>query len=113
MRRMWPLGVVEVDPPVDHSFSNEPVGQFMQIYRLVFQRPPEAFDEDVVHAPTAPVYGDRNLRTLENVGEVKAGELAALVSIEDFRFVVGQQSSWNPLGVSQIPCAVAGVVFHV
>ena len=48
---MGPLGVVEVDPLADDPLGPEAIRQFVQIDRLVFERPPQAFDEDVVHAP--------------------------------------------------------------
>ena len=60
----------------------------MQVDGLVFERAPKSFDEDVVHAPATPIHGDGDFRVLENAGEVKAGELAALVSVEDFRLAV-------------------------
>ena len=46
--RVGSLGVVELDPVPDDLFGPEAVGQLMQVDRLVFERPPEAFDEDVV-----------------------------------------------------------------
>ena len=49
--RNGPLGVVEVDPLADDPLGPEAIRQFVQIDRLVFERPPQAFDEDVVHAP--------------------------------------------------------------
>ncbi len=47
---MGPDGVVEVDPLRDDPVRLEAIGQLMQIDRLVFERPPQALDEDVVHA---------------------------------------------------------------
>ena len=85
---MRPLGVVEVDPLADHPFGLEAVGQLKQVDGLVFERAPQAFDKDVVHAPAPPIHGDRDFSSLENAGEVEAGELAALIGIEDFRFAV-------------------------
>jgi len=52
---MGPLGVVEADPLADDPFGLEAVGQLMQVDRLVFERPPQALDEDIVHA-AAPAY---------------------------------------------------------
>ncbi len=63
----------------------------MQIDSLIFQGPPEALDEDVVHAPAPPIHGDRDARVVERRGEVDAGELAALIRIEDLRPAVSGQ----------------------
>ena len=40
-----PLGVVEADPVADDPLGLEAVGQFVQVDRLVFERPPEPLDE--------------------------------------------------------------------
>ena len=82
---MRPLGVIEVNPRADDPFGLEAVGHLVQIDRLVFETAPQAFDEDVVHAEAAPIHRDRDLGALEHAGEVEAGELAALIGIEDFR----------------------------
>jgi hypothetical protein len=58
------------------------------------RRPPEALDEDVVHAPAPPVHGDRDIRVLEHAGEVEAGELAALVRVEYLRLAGGPVSGF-------------------
>ncbi len=42
---MGPLGVIEVDPLVDDPFGREAVGQFVEIDRLIFQRPPQPLDD--------------------------------------------------------------------
>ena len=82
---MRPDGVVEVDPLPDDPFRLEAIGQLVQIDRLVFERPPQPLDEDVVHAPAPAVHGDRDTRVLEHTGELEAGERAALIGIEDLR----------------------------
>jgi len=43
------LRVVEPNPVFDHAFSLEPVLQFVQIDGFLFERPPQPFDEDIVH----------------------------------------------------------------
>ena len=88
---MGPDGVVERDPLADDPVRLETIGQLVQADRLVFERPPQTFDEDVVHVPAPAVHGDRDLRVLENAGELVAGELAALIRIEDFRLAVSGQ----------------------
>ena len=80
---MGPFSVVEVDPLADDAFGLEAVSQLVQVNRLVFERPPEALDEDVVHAPAPTIHGDRDTRVPEDTGEVEAGELAALMVVSD------------------------------
>ena len=62
---MGPLGVVEVDPFADNPFGLEAIRQFVEVNRLVFERPPESLDEDVVHAAAPAVHGDRDLQVSE------------------------------------------------
>ena len=88
---MGPLGIVEVDPLADNPVRLEAVGQLVQISRLVFERPPQTFDEDVVHVPASSVHRYLDLRVLENTGELEAGELAALIRIENLRLAESGQ----------------------
>ena len=46
---------------------------------------------NIVHAAAPAVHGDRDAGVLEHIGEVKAGELAALVGIHDLRRIVASQ----------------------
>ena len=85
-------GVLEVDPLADDPFGLEAVGLLVQVDRLALERPPEALDENVVHASAPAVHGDGHIRVLERAGEVAAGELAALVGVEDLRPAV---SGWR------------------
>ncbi len=86
---MGTLGVAEADPLADDTLGVEAIGEFVQMDRLVFERAPQPLDEDVVHAAAAAVHGDCHFGILEPAGEVEAGELAALVGIEDLRPAAG------------------------
>ncbi len=88
MSGMRTFGVIEVEPLANHPLGNEAVGHFMQVDRLVFKAGPQAFDKDVVHAAAPAIHRDGDLGLLENAGEVEAGELAALIGVEDFRLAV-------------------------
>ena len=92
---MGPFGVVEGDPVTDDPFGFKAVGQLVQVDCLVFERAPQAFDKDIVHAPTPPIHGDRNLRPLENAGEVEAGKLTTLVGVENLRFAYLDNTSFR------------------
>src|SRR5436190_18096136 len=50
---------------------------------LVFEAAPQPLDEDVIHTAPLPVHADRDSVVLQSASEVVAGELAALVGIED------------------------------
>ncbi len=96
---MGPLGVVEAYPLADDPFGPEAVGEFVQVDRLVFERPPQALDEDIVHTPAPAIHGDFDIGFFQHAGEVEAGELAAprssrgqaLVGVEDLRPAVSGQ----------------------
>ena len=57
----------------------------LQIDVLVFQGPPKALDEDIVHPASASVHRNLDSSFEPRTGEVHAGELAALVGVENFR----------------------------
>src|SRR6195952_1607954 len=60
----------------------------LQVDLFVLDRPPQPFDEDVV-APRAPaVHADGDPSLPQHAGEGVAGELRALVAIEDLRLAV-------------------------
>ena len=51
---MRALRVVEPNPAINDPFRLETVCDFMQIDGLLFQRPPQAFDKDVVQIAALP-----------------------------------------------------------
>jgi hypothetical protein len=51
----------------------------------VLQRPPQLFDEHIVHPAAAAVHGDRDAGGGERPGEGGRGELRALIGIENPR----------------------------
>ena len=61
----------------DDALSDESIDHFVQIDGLIFERPPQALDEDIVHAPSAAIHRDRDASVFEHAGELEAGELAA------------------------------------
>jgi len=64
----------------------------MQVGGLVFERTPVAFDKDIVNKPAPGIHGDADASIFERAGEGKAGELAALVGVENLRRGVTLQS---------------------
>jgi len=63
----------------------------MQVDALIFQAAPEPLDEHVVHPAPAPVHRDANACLLQNAGEPRRGELAALVGVENLRLAEARQ----------------------
>src|SRR6266436_3212476 len=55
----------------------------IQEHALIFQRAPQTFDEDVVHPAATAVHRDADANVIQCVCEGEAGELAALVGVED------------------------------
>ena len=62
-----------------------------KIDALVFERAPQAFDEDIVHPAPPAIHADADLSVPQHRGEGKAGELAALVGVEGVRGAEARQ----------------------
>ena len=59
------------------------VGSWAQIDPFVLHGPPQALDKDIVVAAPASVHADLDPVIPQHVGKLVAGELRALISIED------------------------------
>src|SRR6202043_2144678 len=59
------------------------VGRRAQVDPFVLHGPPQALDEDVVVAASASIHADLDSVIRQHLGELIAGELRALISIED------------------------------
>ncbi|MEJ8476804.1 hypothetical protein V6575_22220 [Roseibium sp. H3510] len=55
---MRSFGIAEGYPVTDDTIRLEAIDQVFEIDRFLLQGSPEPFDEDVVHAPAAPVHRD-------------------------------------------------------
>lgn len=88
---MRPVCVVEVDPLADDAPGRKAAGDLVQASRFVFERAPQPLDEDVVHAPAAAVDRDADPVRLQAAREDHAGELAALVGVDDRRRAAARQ----------------------
>ena len=84
-RRVGPAPVVEVHPPADSGPSLGTGCELGQVDAFVLERSPQPLDEHVVHPAALAVHRDADASLLEHVGEVDAGELAAVVAIKDLR----------------------------
>ena len=54
MVSVWPMVVVESDPAADACLGLRPDFPGVEVDAFVFQRPPEAFDEDVAERELEP-----------------------------------------------------------
>src|SRR5262249_58554399 len=89
---MWSAAVVKVQVTADRSpgLADAVVGS--QIHLLVFDAAPQPFDEDIVAPSPLAVHADGDVVVGEHAGECRAGELAALIRVEDFRLAVASES---------------------
>ena len=58
---------------------------------FVFEAAPQPLDEDVVHVAALPVHADHDAVPLQGAGEFVAGELAALIGVEDLGSAIPSQ----------------------
>ena len=82
---MQALLVVEAEVAFDArpSFPHRCV--IFQVHLLIFERPPQPLDENVVHTASTPIHTDRDFSGLQLAGEFLAGELRALIAVKDLR----------------------------
>src|SRR6516162_9284773 len=71
---------------VSAGFANAVIGP--QIHLLVFDASPQTLDEHVVAPSALAIHADRYSPVGKRAGERRAGELAALIGVEDFRLAV-------------------------
>src|SRR5271154_452035 len=82
---MWSLGFVVADPPADPCSCLTAGLEGIEVDTFVFQRSPQPLDEDVVHPAATTIHRDPDVGILQGGGERKAGELRALIGVEDLR----------------------------
>src|SRR6185436_16087329 len=86
--RVWPLAIVEVEITTERTarLAHAVVGP--QIDLFVLDRPPYPLDEDVVAPRPLAIHADGDAVVRQLAGEGLAGELRALVGVEDVRRAV-------------------------
>src|SRR6202040_853198 len=85
------LLVIEAEPGADAGLRLGDAGIGVEVDLLIFEAPPQPLDEDVVHVAALAVHADGDPVALQGAGEVVAGELAALVGVEDLGAAVQQE----------------------
>src|ERR1700745_3176372 len=75
--------IIPVEELAKAALLFDAVGRGAQVDPFVLHGPPQALDEDVVVAGAASRHADRDPMIRQHLGELIAGELRALISIED------------------------------
>ena len=88
---MRPPGVVEIQIPPERRTRLAYAVICPQIHLLVFHRAPQPLDKDVVPPGTAAIHADADRLVLQHLREGCAGELAALVGVEDLWLAMVRQ----------------------
>lgn len=57
---------------------------FMEVDVLIFERPPESFDDNIIHGSSLAIPADCDAFGFQDSGEYITGELATLIRVEDF-----------------------------
>src|SRR5438552_2473505 len=87
--------IIEADPLADAGFRFAAIAVALEIDVLMLQRAPQPLDEDIVHPPAAAVHRDLDASLSERASEGRAGELAALVGVEDLRLAETRQRQFT------------------
>ena len=80
---MRPAAIVEGQITADRGAGLADAGVGLEVDLFVFDRPPQPFDEDVVAPGPLAIHADGDPGLEQHAREVVAGELRALVRIED------------------------------
>src|SRR5436309_7685982 len=82
-RLMWPPQIIPVEKLGQAALLFDAVGRWPQVDPFVLHGPPQALDKDVVVAAPASIHADLDPVIPQHLGELVAGELRALIGIED------------------------------
>src|SRR5712672_2923119 len=77
--------IIPVEELAKAALLFDAVGRWAQVDPFVLHGPPQALDEDVVVAAPASVHADLDPMIPQHLGKLIAGELRALIGIEDAR----------------------------
>src|SRR6266478_6580514 len=89
---MWSASVVKVQITADRSAGVADAVVGPQIHLLVFDAAPQPLDEDVVPPSPFAVHADGDRVFDQHASECRAGELAALIRVEDVGLAVMSES---------------------
>src|SRR5271169_926298 len=89
---MWTTAIVEVEVAPDRCAGLGYTVVGFQIHLLVLDAAPQPLDEDIVPPGALAVHADGDAVFDQHAGECRAGELAALIRVEDLRLAVASDS---------------------
>src|ERR1700750_2855294 len=81
---MRPPQIIPVEELCKAALLFDAVGRWEHVDAFVVHGPPQALDKDVVVAAPAAIHADLDPVIPQHLGELVAGELRALIGIEDF-----------------------------
>src|ERR1035441_4055068 len=82
------LVVVKVEVAIQRREQVQAAGEVAGVDEFVFQRAPQALDENVVQGAASPIHADRDAALLQRRQKIRRGELRALIGVPKSR--VGQ-----------------------
>ena len=86
-----PPGHIVIIEKLDHTFVDiRDRLVSLDIDVVILERPPEPFNKDVINGPTSAVHADRDRGIVQNLDELRACELTALIRVKDLRRAVLQ-----------------------
>src|SRR5665647_1727142 len=88
---MGTSAVIKVQISADRCPRHADIVVGMQINLFILDRLPDSLDEDVVAPRALAIHADRDLVGAQHAGECFAGELTALIGVENFRLVMFRQ----------------------
>jgi len=86
-----PLAVVKLKPAHQTAAQLASAVKHMQVKIVVFDGPPQPFDNNIVHGPTPAVHAEGDTGRFKGVGKFGAGKLGALISVKDLRWPITLQ----------------------
>src|SRR6202035_552153 len=90
--RVWTSAIIKVQVAADRSAGVADAFVGSQIHLLVFNAAPKPLDEHVVPPSALAVHADGDAVFDQHASECRAGELAALIRVEDLRLAVVSES---------------------
>jgi hypothetical protein len=87
-RGVTALVIVKAYPLLQAVAKLGATAEGMQVKVIVFDGPPQPFNEDVVLASAEAVHTDGDPVVLEDLSKTVASELCSLVGVEDLRFSI-------------------------
>src|ERR1700710_295525 len=89
---MWATAICTIEKSTDRTGCFAVGFVSPQVHLLVFDAAPQPLDEHVVAPCALAVHADGDGVAGEHAGEGRAGELRALIGVEDVRLAVTSQS---------------------